>query len=77
MPDALFIFELQAVERRDDPYYVTNWDKAKPITVVAETQQQAIDKADSALGKVGSNHHWVFRLIRAEDFLLKGQTVDG
>lgn len=66
----LFVFSMIYVARRDDPYFYTRWDLAKPIEVVAATEQDAINKADTALGDAGPHHHWVFQVKSIRDALI-------
>lgn len=70
-----FAFKMRAVQRRDNSYHETDWDKAIPVTVVAATKQEAIDKAGGALGEAGSNRHWVFRVASVKDMLLPPEDV--
>ena len=58
-----FRFVGKAVLRRDDPYYITRWDKAEPISVVASSRQEATNKTFAVLGDppLHSHHHWVLR----------------
>ena len=66
----MFVFSMIYVAARDDPYFHTRWDLAKPVEVVAETKQAAINKADKMLGNAGSHHHWVFRVKSIRDTLI-------
>ncbi|MGC0144438.1 hypothetical protein [Pseudactinotalea sp. Z1732] len=70
--EPLFRFEMKYVARRDDPYFHTRWDRARPITVVAATKQQAISKANAALGgDPGPHSHHVFRVVSVTDHLIE------
>lgn len=62
-----YVFEMRYVARRDDPYYYTRWDLAKPVEVMATTKQEAINKAAEMLGSAGSHAHWVFKVDRIRD----------
>ena len=70
MSDALFTFKMRAVDRPDDSYYVTRWDRAVPVEVVAATKQDAIKKADMMLGPAGRGRYWVFHVDSVRDALL-------
>lgn len=65
----MFAFKLWYVSRSNDSYYVTRWDLAKSITVVAETKAQAIDKAEAALGDAGNYRRWVYQVDSIRDVL--------
>ena len=60
-------FTLDAVTRPDDPYYMTRWGRSRPVTVVAETEQEAINRADALLGDPGGHSHWVFRTVNVRE----------
>lgn len=64
---AEFRFEMWATDRPDDPYYVTNWDRRKKITVVAPDRAAAMRAADTALGAAGEHRHWVFKVLSVTD----------
>ena len=66
----MFVFSMIYVAARDDPYFHTRWDLAKPIEIVAATKQDAINKADTALGDAGPRAHWVFRVKSIRDTLI-------
>ncbi|WP_345543470.1 hypothetical protein [Microbacterium jejuense] len=66
----LFVFKMRAVARPTDPYYVTRWDRATPVEVVAATKQEAINKADATLGSAGAHRYWVFRVDSVRDVLI-------
>ena len=75
MKDApLFAFKMRAVDRSNDSYYVTRWDRAVPVEVVAKTKQEAIDKADTMLGSAGRGRYWLFRVDSVRDALLAEHT---
>ena len=54
----LYRFEMQYTDWDQDPYYVRWWDKAKPITVVAENQ---------ALGDAPRGRVWAARVVSITD----------
>lgn len=53
-------FDMRAAQADREGYYYTRWDKATPISVVAETKRQAINKAAAALGDARPGYCWVF-----------------
>lgn len=62
------IFHLRATEHDPEGYYFPRWDMATPVTVEAETQQDAIILAAKILGPTTRhrNWYWGFRLDRIE-----------
>lgn len=57
-------YKLLAAGRDSSGYYYTRWDRATPITVKAETEAEALEKAKKALGTPpGVSDSWAFRLI--------------
>lgn len=49
----MFEFDLRMAVADGEGYYVTRWDRAKPITVRANTEKEAANKAAGVLGKPG------------------------
>ena len=72
-----FAFKMRYTARPTDPYYHTNWDRGSVITVVATTQQKAIEAANTALGKPPEHRYWVFRVIDITDARLTGGEQHG
>jgi hypothetical protein len=70
-----FVFEMRAVDRSTDSYYVTRWDRAVPVEVVAATKQEAINRADAMLGSAGSHRYWVFRVDKVRDVRASDEKV--
>ena len=66
-----FVFEMRAVDRDRDHYYVTRWDRATPVEVVAPTKQEAINKAAVMLGDAPRGRYWVFKVDKVRD--LRGE----
>lgn len=54
-------YKLLAAGRDSTGYYYTRWDRATPISVKAETESEAFEKAKKALGTPrGVSDSWVF-----------------
>lgn len=64
----LYQFTFRAVERRDDPYYHTNWDGSRLYEVVAENRAEGFEKLGALLGKSDYQHyHWTAKCLGAKD----------
>ena len=61
---ALFDFHMRIVDRDVDPYYFTNWDRAKPIVCRGATEKEAAQKAAAAMGPARSGRYWVYKVDR-------------
>lgn len=72
-----FRFKMWATTRHYDPYYYTNWDGKRKITVVATDQQTALTSAKVALGDPGRDHHWVFKTVSITDHRIPDTTDPG
>lgn len=57
-----FEFVMKAAQRDLSGYAYTRWDQATPITVRAETKQEAINKAGKVMGDARSGYDWVFSI---------------
>jgi len=56
-------YKLLATGRDSTGYYYTRWDRAIPISVKAETEAEALEKAKKALGTPpGVSDSWTFRV---------------
>ena len=64
---AEFEFVLRYTDRDVDPYYYTNWDRGGQMSVRGASKQEAINKADAALGSAGSGRYWVFRVLKMQE----------
>lgn len=56
------LFKMRAARADREGYYVTRWDLAQPISVVAETQQAAVNEAARILGDAGGGRYWTFKV---------------
>lgn len=66
----LFRFDMRATEKDPSGYYYPRWDKARAqsVSVVAETKQEAINKAAKMLGPTTrSGWYWIFRVDKITD----------
>lgn len=62
-------YHLRACAHDRTGYYHPRWDKATRVTVTAPTEQEALSKADAALGEPRGNRrawYWGFRVDRVE-----------
>lgn len=55
--------------RFDTRVYVTHWDRAHPVTVVAHTRDEAVKKVREMMGKPASHDSWAVRIVSAEEIL--------
>ena len=70
-----YVFKLRYVSRPDDAYYITRWDRAKEIEVVARSKPEALNKAEAALGDPGRGDHWVYQTLSIRDFRLRDEAT--
>jgi len=56
------IFHFRAVDRSDDYYYVTRWDKSFPVEICAETADAAWAALWKTLGTPPRYRQWTARL---------------
>lgn len=63
----VFRFQMRCVSRPDDSYYVTRWDKAIPLSVLAGNQKEADQKAFAMLGELKHGAHWVLATDRIDE----------
>lgn len=73
MSTPMFAFKMRVVDRDNDPYYVTRWDRAVPVEVVAATKQEAINKVDAMLGPAPRGRYWVYKVDSVRDELLANE----
>jgi NADPH-dependent glutamate synthase beta subunit-like oxidoreductase len=59
-------FKYVVVDRPDDAYYVTNWDRKTPVEVVAENREAALEQVWALMGAAPDHRHWVARLLSVE-----------
>ena len=62
-----FRFHMKYVSRPKDSYYVTRWDRASPLSVIAETREKAFEKATEMLGNAGDSNYWVAKILSIEE----------
>lgn len=58
----IYLFSLRAAEKDISGYYVTQWDRARPLAIQAPTQQEAITKADALLPTLRHGWAWSFQV---------------
>lgn len=52
------VFHMLAVEKDNEGYYVTRWDRAIPVEVEAETRAEAFKKLWAILGDAPRGRGW-------------------
>lgn len=65
----LFRFNARAVESDPTGYYMTRWDRAQPVTVVAHTRDEAFKKVRAMMGKAARHDVWAVRIDSAEEIV--------
>lgn len=55
---ALFEFTLRVAAADRAGYYMTRWDQATPVTVLAETRDKALAKAKTVMGSPPAGRFW-------------------
>lgn len=67
MSDPMFRFSMRAAVKDPTGYYYTRWDRAQTMTVVAATQDEAVDKAAKMLGEPERGRCWTFRFDGSDE----------
>lgn len=58
MSNPTFRFHARVVEKDSSGYYHARWDKARKVSVLAHTKDEAIDKIATMMGKNRRGWHW-------------------
>lgn len=61
------VFEFKVVDRPQDPYFHTRWDRATPISVTAGTRDEAHTKLWKIMGKPPEHSHWIAKFLGAKE----------
>ena len=56
------VFKFRRIASDREGYYYDRWDRAVPMTVVAETEAEARTKARTISGEPPSGRFWTFNL---------------
>jgi len=65
----LFRFNTRVVECDTTGYYMTRWDRAQPVTVVAHTRDEAFEKVRAMMGEPSRHDAWAVRIDSAEEIV--------
>lgn len=67
MAEAVAQFHMRRAEADREGYYVTRWDRATPMTVLAPDQPAAVSKATAFSGPAKTGKYWTFIVDRIEE----------
>lgn len=62
----MFRFNYVTVSRPSDAYYRTDWSRAVPVGVVADTEPEAWRTVVALMGDAGRDRYWTGRLVSVE-----------
>lgn len=65
----MFRFNTRVVEYDSSGYYMTRWDSAQPVTVVAHTRDEAFKKVRAMMGKPARHDAWAVHMDSAEEII--------
>ena len=65
----LFRFNARAVESDPTGYYMTRWDKALPVSVIAHNREEAFLKVETMMGDPARHGAWAGRIDSAEEIV--------
>lgn len=65
----LFRFNARAVESDPTGYYVTRWDRALPVSVIARNRDEAFEKVETMMGEPTRHGAWAVRIDSAEEIV--------
>ena len=63
----LFRFNVRVVESDPIGYYITHWDRALPVSVIAHSRDEAFKKAETMMGDPAPHKSWAVRIETAEE----------
>ena len=69
----LFLFNTQVVSSDPTGYYMTRWDNAHPVIVVASTRYEAIKKVKDMMGDPPFNRAWAVSIDSVEELVNDNQ----
>lgn len=70
----LFRFNTQVAESDSTGYYITRWDEALPVTVIAHNRGEAFEKVKTMMGEPTPRSSWAVRIESAEEIIDENQT---
>lgn len=65
----LFRFNALAVESDPTGYYMTRWDIALPVSVIAHNREEAFLKVETMMGDPAHHRSWAVRIESAEEIV--------
>lgn len=63
----LFRYKTRVASTDPSGYYHTRWDKAVPVTVLANDADEAASKAKEAMGKADGGRQWAVSVDSADE----------
>lgn len=63
----LFRFNTRVVESDPTGYYITRWDKALPVSVIAHNRDEAFEKIETMMDEPTPHRSWAVRIDSAEE----------
>ena len=63
----MFRFNIRVVESDPTRYYITRWDKALPVSVIAPSRDVAFKKAKEMMGSPPRHGAWAVQIDSAEE----------
>ena len=63
----LFRFNTQVVKADPSGYYIPRWDRAKNVTVLGHTRDEAIKKVKGMMGEPPHNYVWAVSIDSASE----------
>lgn len=59
-------FKFKVAEADRHGYYVTRWDRATPVSVIADSKPDALEKVWALMGEARSGRYWTADLQSVE-----------
>lgn len=60
------LFKFKVVDRSNDNYYVTRWDSAIPVSVIADSKTEATAMIWPLMGESPNGRYWTAQLQSVE-----------
>ena len=65
----LFRFHTKVVESDPTGYYITRWDRALPVSVIAHNRDEAFEKVETMMGDPAPHSEWAVRIESAKEIV--------
>lgn len=65
----LFRFNARAVESDPTGYFMTRWDRAQPVSVIAPNRDEAFKKVRAMMGSPARHSAWAVKIDSAEEIV--------